>query len=358
MTPLSEELRTLIASDGPIPVDRFMALALGHPRHGYYMNRDPFGAAGDFITAPEISQVFGELIGVWAASAWDALGRPASVRLIELGPGRGTLMADLLRSANALPTFHAAISVHLVEMSAALASRQRQTLAGAVRPVSWHRDLSDIPEGPAILIANEFLDALPVRQFVMTERGWRERVIGASEGALAFGLAPDPVPAAVVPEGLRAALPGAVCEIRPACASLAGQLAARTGPLAGLFIDYGYTETAHGETLQAVKAHKFVDPLAEPGEADITAHVDFAALARDLRAMGLSTRSPVSQREFLFSLGIRERAEALARQNPASFERLRSGVERLIDPAPTGMGALFKAMVVTTSGLSMGPPAD
>ncbi|MGU9981783.1 class I SAM-dependent methyltransferase [Phreatobacter sp. HK31-P] len=358
MTPLGEELRTLIATDGPMPVDRFMALALGHPRHGYYMTRDPFGAAGDFVTAPEISQVFGELIGVWAAGAWNALGRPASAHLIELGPGRGTLMADLLRTARALPAFHDAIAVHLVEMSPALANRQRQALAATTRPVTWHRDLSDIPGGPAILVANEFLDALPVRQFVMTGRGWRERVIGVADGALAFGLAPDPVPPAILPEALREAPPGAVCEIRPACASLAEQLAARTAPLAGLFIDYGYTEPAHGETLQAVKAHRFSYPLAEPGEADITAHVDFAAFARDIGAAGLVAGPAVPQREFLFSLGIRERAEALARHNPDAFEPVRAGVERLIDPAPTGMGALFRAMVVTSEGLTIGAPAD
>ncbi len=355
MTPLGEELLALIASDGPIPVDRFMALALGHPRHGYYMTRDPLGAAGDFTTAPEISQVFGELIGVWAASAWEALGKPAEVRLIELGPGRGTLMADLLRAARALPDFHAALSVHLVEMSPALVDRQRQGLVAATRPISWHRDLAEVPPGPAIVIANEFLDALPVRQFVMTERGWRERVIGVSEGALAFGLAPDPVPPVVIPEPLRNAAHGAVCEVRPAFGSLAEGLAGRMAPLAGLFIDYGHTKAAHGETLQAVKAHRFVDPLAEPGEADITAHVDFATLAEDFRAAGLSARTVVTQREFLFSLGLRERAEALARQSPDAFERIRAGVERLIDPAPTGMGTLFKAMPVTSPGAGVLP---
>lgn len=349
MTPLGEELRTLIASDGPLPVDRYMALALGHPRHGYYMSRDPFGAAGDFVTAPEISQVFGELIGVWAAEAWNALGRPAVVRLIELGPGRGTLMADLLRATRALPAFHAAIAVHLVEMSPALASRQRQVLAGVARPITWHRDLADVPEGPAILIANEFLDALPVRQFVITERGWRERVIGMADGALAFGLAPDPVPPAVIPEGLRAAAPGAVCEVRPACASLAAQLAARTAPLAGLFIDYGHASSAHGETLQAVKAHRFVDPLAGPGEADITAHVDFEAFAKALAGAGLHPGPVASQRDMLFALGLASRSEALARANPARFDTIRAGIERLIDPAPTGMGHLFKMLPVASS---------
>jgi len=355
MTPLAEELAALIASDGPIPVDRFMALALGHPRHGYYMTRDPLGVAGDFTTAPEISQVFGELIGVWAAAAWEALGHPTEVRLVELGPGRGTLMADLLRAARALPSFHQAISVHLVEMSPALAARQRQVLSSATRPVSWHRDLGEVPPGPTIVIANEFLDALPVRQFVMAAHGWRERVIGIADGRLAFGLAPDPVPPAVIPEPLRSAAPGAVCEIRPGCASLAQQLAARTDPLAGIFIDYGHGTPAHGETLQAVKAHRFVDPLAEPGEADITAHVDFASLAADANAAGLSARPVVTQRELLFSLGLRERAEALARQSPDAFEQIRAGVERLIDPAATGMGTLFKAMTVTSPGMGLLP---
>lgn len=359
MTPLEAELRTLIASEGPLPVDRYMALALGHPRHGYYMGRDPFGAAGDFVTAPEISQVFGELIGVWAAEAWNALGRPETVRLIELGPGRGTLMADLLRAARTLPAFHAAIAVHLVEMSPALAGRQRQALAGAARPITWHRDLADVPEGPAILVANEFLDALPVRQFVMTERGWRERVIGVADGALAFGLAPDPVPPAAIPDVLRAASPGAVCEVRPACAGLAAQLAARTAPLAGLFIDYGHGASAHGETLQAVKAHRFVDPLAEPGEADITAHVDFAAFRSAMDGAGLVTAEPTPQRNLLFALGIQARAERLAKTDPASFDCLRSGVERLIEPEATGMGTLFKAVAcASTAAILDGLPVS
>lgn len=348
MTPLGTEIAGLIASDGPMPVSRYMALALGHPRHGYYMTRDPFGTDGDFTTAPEISQVFGELIGVWAAAVWDALGRPAEVRLVELGPGRGTLMADLVRAVRALPDFHAALDIHLVETSPVLAAQQTRTLAA-----TGHADLAAVPAGPTILIANEFLDALPVRQFVLTERGWRERVVGIAEGRLAFGLAPDPVSPALIPERLRQGPPGAAFELCPAFEALAGLLAGRAdaAPLAALFVDYGHAASAHGETLQAVKAHRFVDPLAEPGEADLTAHVDFEALARAARDARLEVSPVVAQRDFLFRLGLAERAEALARANPAAFEVVKAGVERLIDPSPTGMGALFKAVTLHSPGL-------
>ena len=345
MTALSEDLAALIASEGPIPVDRYMALALGHPRHGYYMTRDPFGTAGDFITAPEISQVFGELMGVWAASAWEAMGRPETVRLVEIGPGRGTLMADLLRMAKALPAFAAALDVHLVETSPVLVERQRQVLADAA---NWHRGLDTVPQGPTILIANEFLDALPIRQFIRSEAGWRERLVGIRDGALAFGLSRDPVPPGLVPEALRTASPGTLVEICPAFTSLAAALAARGAPLAALFIDYGHATSRGGETLQAVKAHRPVDPLAEPGEADLTAHVDFEAFTTAVREAGLAAGPAIPQRDLLFGLGLAARAERLASARPDAFETLRAGVERLIDPAPTGMGALFKAIAVAS----------
>jgi SAM-dependent MidA family methyltransferase len=352
-TPLDIEIAELIAAEGPIPVSRYMALCLGHPRHGYYMTRDPFGAGGDFTTAPEISQVFGELIGVWAAAVWEAMGQPNPVRLVELGPGRGTLMADLIRAAGALPGFRDALDIHLVETSPVLMEHQRKTLAAAGIAASWHESLDTVPAGATILVANEFLDALPIRQFVMTDKGWRERVVGLNGGRLAFGLAPDPVPPSLMPAPLRNAREGAVFETCPTFATLAEELAARTtdGPLAALFIDYGHTASAYGETLQAVKAHRFDDPLAEPGEADLTAHVDFAAFAQAAVAAGLSASEVVTQRDFLFRLGLVERAEALARANPAAFEAIRSGAERLVDPAPTGMGALFKAMAIHSHGL-------
>ena len=346
MTPLGEEIAALIAAEGPMPVSRFMQLALGHPRHGYYITRDPFGAGGDFVTAPEISQVFGELIGVWAAGAWQAMGRPNPVRLIELGPGRGTLIADLLRVAAQVPDFSAALDLHLVETSPALRERQRHALGS--RAAAWHDDLASVPAGPTILIANEFLDALPIRQFMMTAKGWRERVIGLDQGRLAFGLGPDPVPPVLLPP----AGPGAIFELCPAIPGLCAELAARA-PVAALFIDYGHARSGHGDTLQAVAAHRFTDPLAAPGEADITAHVDFEALVREARTAGLAAGAIVTQRDLLFRLGLVARAEALARANPQRFETLRAGVERLIDSAPTGMGQLFKALVLHTPGLSL-----
>lgn len=348
MTRLGAEIAALIATEGPMPLDRYMALCLGHPRHGYYMTRDPLGARGDFITAPEISQVFGELIGAWAAATFEAMGRPPRLRLIECGPGRGTLMQDLVRAARAAPDFRAAIDLHLVETSPVLIARQRAAMAAAGIDATWHADLATIPPGPTLLIANEFLDALPIRQFSMTDKGWRERVVGLVEGRLAFGLAPDPVPPALIPAGLRQAAPGATVEICPAFDSLAAALGMRreTGPLAALFIDYGHARSAHGETLQAVRAHGFVDPLAEPGEADLTAHVDFEALGRQAAGHGLATSSVLSQRDLLFRLGLQPRAEALAKANPAAFADLKAAIERLIDPAPTGMGSLFKALVI------------
>ncbi|WP_439574559.1 class I SAM-dependent methyltransferase [Phreatobacter sp.] len=353
-TPLGRELKDLIAAEGPIPVSRYMALCLGHPRHGYYRAREPFGAAGDFVTAPEISQVFGELIGAFAAATWQAMGQPSPLRLVELGPGRGTLMADLLRAARSMPDFAGALDIHLVETSPRLREHQREALHATGASASWHDDLETVPAGATILVANEFLDALPVRQLVMTERGWRERVVGLDAGgAFAFGLAPDPLPPALVPEPLRQAPAGSVFELCPAFSAIADALAARAaaGPLAALFIDYGHLASAHGETLQAVKAHAFADPLAEPGHADLTAHVDFAAFARTMTTAGLDVAPPLTQRDLLFRLGLAARAEALARANPAAFETIRSGVERLVDPAPAGMGALFKAVLVHSPGL-------
>jgi SAM-dependent MidA family methyltransferase len=353
MTPLETELRTLIATDGPIPVDRYMALALGHPRHGYYMTRDPLGAAGDFVTAPEISQIFGELIGIWVAATWQAMGRPAPVRLVELGPGRGTLMADILRSAESMAGLRAALDVHLVETSPYLDALQQERLGAAIP--TWHRSLASVPSGPTIVVANEFLDALPVRQFVMTERGWRERVIGIHEDRLAFGLAPDPVPPGMIPEPLRNGPPGSVAEICPAFDSLARDFGERAAahPIAALLIDYGHAVTQSGETLQAVKAHQFADVLETPGEADLTAHVDFAALARTGEAQGITASAIITQRDLLFRLGLQARAEALARSNPEAFPALKAAVERLIDPSPTGMGQMFKAIALSSGGFAL-----
>jgi NADH dehydrogenase [ubiquinone] 1 alpha subcomplex assembly factor 7 len=356
MTPLETELRRLIAVDGPLDVARYVALCLGHPLHGYYMARDPLGGAGDFVTAPEISQMFGELIGLWAAATWQAMGAPTSVLLVELGPGRGTLMADALRAANTVPEFRAALAVHLVETSPRLIARQRETLPGLDIPLVWHRDLAEVPAGPAIIIANEFFDALPVHQAVMVADGWHLRMVGLAEGRLAFMVSPDPMPGfeAVLPEALRPAPEGAIYEWRDdhVVLELARRLVRDGG--AALVIDYGHTKSAAGDTLQAVRGHRFADPLAEPGLADLTAHVDFAALARAAERAGARIHGPVTQGAFLHRLGIVERAERLkANATRPQAVGIGAALDRLV--AQDAMGDLFKVLAIADQKLETLP---
>ncbi len=352
--PLLPLLRDLILATGPIGLDRFMALALGHPVHGYYVTRDPLGAGGDFTTAPEISQMFGEMIGLWCAAVWQSLGAPAPLHLIELGPGRGTLMADLLRAAAVRPAFRAALEIHLVETSPVLRDRQAACLAASGFAPRWHDGPETLPEGPAIVLANEFFDALPVQHFILTERGWCERLIGLDPaGQLAFGLAAEPN----LHLTLRAPL-GATVEIGVAAQQVSGQIAARIAASGGaaLFIDYGHARPALGETLQAVRRHAFTDVLAAPGEADLTAHVDFAALRRAAETAGAIAHGPVEQGTFLHRLGIAARAAQLARRNPDQAPAVVAALQRLTarDAAGTpGMGALFKALALTRPD---GPP--
>ena len=351
---LLADIRDIILHDGPISVERYMALALTHPTKGYYTARDPFGAAGDFTTSPEISQMFGELIGLWAADLWERIGAPAQVRLIELGPGRGALMTDFLRAARVAPGFFAALDVHLVEASDKLSERQSEALASCGRPVSWHRIIDDIPPGPAIFIANEFFDALPVRHYVKTQEGWREKLIGLDdEGRLFFGLGSE-----VEPFLKADAEDGATLEINAAAQRVMSQVAARIVEQNGglLAFDYGYLQTAFGETLQAIRAHQFVDPLAEPGLADLTTHVDFAALSRAAHAVHAEVHGPVTQGGFLVDIGIVERAEALqTRANADQKMQIDAALGRLTDMTETGMGAMFKVLAVTQQGLGALP---
>lgn len=357
MNPLAQEIAELIRQEGPISISRYMALCLGHPRHGYYMKQDPFGADGDFTTAPEISQIFGELIGLWAATAWQAMGAPASIRLVELGPGRGTLMQDMLRAARALPGFRDALSVHLVETSPVLRERQRQTLAASDATPHWHDRIDQALEGPAIVIANEFLDALPLDQFIRTADGWRERLVGLDdEGRLAFGLSgePDALLAMTAPAGSLVEHPAAALE---AVTIVARHVATAGGT--GLFIDYGPARSGFGDTLQALKRHAFVDVLAEPGDADLTVHVDFARMAQAGLAAGAAAHGAVTQRDFLLALGLQQRFEALCRRaTPAQVETLAGGVGRLIEPGPTAMGELFKVLAVADPKLPLLPGFD
>ncbi len=357
MTALKAELIRLIAEEGPLPVSRFMALCLGHPRHGYYMTRDPFGAQGDFTTAPEISQMFGEMIGLWAAHLWQVMGRPARVALIEIGPGRGTLMADMLRATRVVSGFREALAVHLVETSPVLREIQAATLAGMAEPV-WHERVETALEGPAIIVANELLDALPLDQFVMTDQGWRERLVGLDgEGRLAFGLAA----AASDGVGPATAPPGAVLEQPLAALSLVSTVAshlARHGG-AALFIDYGSLQSGLGDTLQAMRRHAFVDPLEEPGEADLTVHVDFARIAQAALRAGAATHGPVRQADFLLALGLAERAQALsARATPEQAMSVGAAFDRLTERGETGMGDLFKVLAVSHPGLPPLPGFD
>lgn len=354
---LAQELAGLIRQEGPISVSRYMALCLGHPRHGYYMKQDPFGVEGDFTTAPEISQIFGELIGLWAASAWQMMGEPASIRLVELGPGRGTLMQDMLRAARALPGFRDAVSVHLVETSPVLRERQRATLAASGAAPRWHERIDQALEGPAIVVANEFLDALPLDQFVMTSAGWRERLVGLDdEGRLAFGLAAEPDASLSI-----AAAPDSVFE-HPAAALEAVAAVARhvaTEGGAGLFIDYGPARSGFGDTLQALKRHAFVAALAEPGDADLTVHVDFARMAQAALAAGAAAHGPATQRDFLLALGLGPRLEALSRRaTPQQAASLASGAQRLVETGPTAMGELFKVLAVADPNLPPLPGFD
>jgi SAM-dependent MidA family methyltransferase len=351
---LGAEIREIIAQEGPIPVERFMELALTHPTLGYYTTRNPFGVEGDFITAPEISQMFGELLGLWAAQVWSQIGAPETVRLVELGPGRGTLMADALRAARAAPEFFDAIHVELVEASDIQIEQQRQALEGCGRPVNWHRSVEEVPSGPAIFLANEFFDALPVRHYVNSPEGWRERLVGLDEdGALIFGLSGEVEPYIKVK-----AEDGAVLEISAAAQRLITRIAARivieNGAL--LAVDYGYDHTTLGETLQAVKAHEYVDPLAEPGEADLTTHVDFSALSRAARAANAQVLGPVGQGDFLREIGIVHRAEALKSQAaPDVAEQIDLALARLAGDGENEMGELFKVLAVTRRGVENVP---
>jgi SAM-dependent MidA family methyltransferase len=347
-TPLAGKLKRLIEAHGPVSLAEYMAHCLGDPEHGYYTTRDPFGAAGDFTTAPEVSQMFGEIVGAWLAHAWASCGAPSPVRLVELGPGRGTLMADLLRVMSRVPDLAGAAIIHLVETSPVLREAQQRALSG--HDVHWHASLAEVPPGALLLVANEFFDALPIRQFVRSEGVWRERAVGLIDGELAFGLGPGQLP-----EGPPAP-DGAIFEISPAAdgifAAIAHRIAEHGG--AALVIDYGHAMSGPGETLQAVRRHAFADPLDAPGEADLTAHVDFAALGRSARAAGAAVHGPMPQGDFLLSLGLLERAGRLgAAANEPERQAIRAAVERLANPDQ--MGTLFKVMALSRPGVSLPP---
>lgn len=354
---IADRLRDRIRQTGPMSIAAFMTEALFDPRDGYYATKDPIGAGADFITAPEISQMFGELMGLWAAQSWMDMGKPAAFQLVELGPGRGTMMADALRAARTVPGFMEAAQVVLIEASAALKAVQAQTLGPTGAQIRWVDRLESVPPGPAIVLGNEFLDCLPVRQAIRRGDDWHERMIGLdADAAFVFVLGPPlGADANLIPDRLRDAPEDSLVELRPGDRQVVDALAARFADAPGraLFIDYGPATSETGDTLQAVKAHKKVPPLEAPGTADLTARVDFESLAAAARATGLAVSGPVTQGDFLIGLGLEARAAALCQAAPDKRAVFARQVWRLTDPEQ--MGTLFKLVCLDADGLPAPP---
>ena len=355
LPPLGGEIRSLIKSAGPMPVARYMELCLTHPEHGYYITRDPLGREGDFITAPEVSQMFGELLGLWAAATWRAMGAPRSVRLIELGPGRGTMMADTLRAIRVVPTFYQALTVHLVEINQALREKQRQTLSGIKINAHWHESIDDVPDGPSLIFANEYFDALPINQAVRLPDGWHERVVDVNDkDQLIFKSARDPLPRfeTLLNAIVRAAPTGSIFEWRSPHEVM--KLARRLRQFGGaaLIIDYGHARSDAGDTFQAIARHSFADPLKNPGQSDLTAHVDFEALAQSAGDVEARIHGPIEQGVFLKRLGIETRAATLVSKASTQVAAdVTAALRRLVGTGRGGMGALFKVLGVSHPSL-------
>lgn len=354
-TPLASKLEELIrvGRDGALSVAEYMDACLQDEEHGYYRTKAAIGAKGDFVTAPEISQVFGELIGLWCVVVWQQMGSPAKFNLVELGPGRGTLMADALRAARAMPAFIAACDLHLVETNETLRRAQAEKLSGAARSMSWHTRLDRVPAHPSIVIGNEFLDTFPIEQYQLVGGKWRRRAVGLDEaGRLQFVTdlrethAPDVPAGDAPPEGTILEQPASdlALLLEHDLDRLAG-----AAPLAALFVDYGYAATGFGDSLQAVRLHKAEHPLTSPGEADITAHVDFEAFGKAARKAGFAVDAAVPQAYFLGALGILERARRLMSANPAKALDIETGAVRLM--AVPGMGDRFKAIGIRSAAL-------
>ena len=350
---LEERLVALIRAHGPITLADYMEDALFHPHDGYYTSQAPIGADGDFTTAPEISQIFGELIGAFLVDSWKAMGAPAAFNLIELGPGRGVMMADILRAAQLRPDFLKAAHIWLVETSGRLRHEQQRRLKNAGAPIDWADNFSKVPAGPALIIANEFLDCLPIRQFVRSGASWRERLVGLDENGdrLAFCVGQTPPPPSVALPDPAEAQEGDIFEIGETAEALVEEIARALAAHGGraLFIDYGHVHDGFGDTLQAVRRHAFWPPLVAPGKADLTAHVNFERLTRAAFAAGAAAHGPVSQGRFLERLGLSLRVERLAQAAPERADEIRLGAHRIASPG--AMGELFKAACICAPGL-------
>ena len=359
-TALARKIQALIRTQGPISVTDYFSLCLADPEHGYYRTRDPFGREGDFVTAPEVSQLFGEMLGVFLVHAWQKHGGPQGVRLVEIGPGRGTMMADMLRVVARLASdLFEDVTVHLVETSEKLRAVQRETLGTFADRITWHAGFDEIPPGFVLLAANELFDAIPIRQFVKGPSGFRERMVGldaADELIFAAGVAgidPD-----LLPENHRSMPQGTIFEVSPAREAVMAAICERLRDQGGtaLIIDYGHFATGFGDTLQAIRNHAFDPTLAHPGEADLTSHVDFQSLSATAIAFGAHVHGRLHQGDFLLGLGLAERASALGRSRDAAVQRqIVADVERLAGAGAGRMGELFKVLAVGSTPLALAP---
>ncbi|MFY9287527.1 MAG: SAM-dependent methyltransferase [Alphaproteobacteria bacterium] len=349
---LFPHIRQLIEKSGPISIASYMELALLHPEFGYYRNHDPLGQGGDFTTAPEISQMFGEMIGLWCADVWQQLGKPEKFVLLELGPGRGSLMRDALRATSKIPGFHQAVNLYLLESNATLQKMQQEKLAEHL-PI-YIEDLTELPALPLLVVANEFFDAMPIRQFEKNFQGWCERLVGLENERLGFTLWPlEPMLAQLIPSHMQDALPGTLYEVSLPSIAVVRNLAKHINRYGGaaLLIDYGFIEASGKSTLQAVSNHQFSSVLTRPGEVDLTAHVDFGALRHIALGQNVQVSGPVGQGAFLQALGIELRAMQLKqRATPKQAQDIDAALERLIHPDQ--MGSLFKVMAITSSPIS------
>ncbi len=359
-TALGEKIKAIIRANGPMSVSDFFSLCLADPEHGYYQTRDPFGREGDFVTAPEISQLFGEMIGIFMVHAWQRHGMPANPRLVEVGPGRGTMMADILRVvAKLAPPLYQGLGVHLVETSARLQSVQKDTLSSHAGRVEWHSSFDTVPAGFTLLAANELFDAIPIRQFIKTPDGFRERmVVLDAQDQVAFGTGPAGLDKALLPVDPNVVPDGTVFEIAPARQAVMTTLCERLKNSGGtaVIIDYGSMVTGFGDTLQAVLDHDYDPPFDHPGEADLTSHVDFQHLAEVAKACGLSINGCVRQGDFLYGLGLQQRVNVLSEgKDKALAALIQSAASRLADEGEGKMGELFKVLVVSSPSVDLLP---
>lgn len=352
MTALKDFLIKRIEATGPMTLASYMAECLMHPVHGYYQKERVFGSEGDFTTSPEISQMFGEMMGLWVADRWIKMGKPEALNLVELGPGRGTLMADLLRATAPVEDFQDAISVHFVETSKQLRARQAENVPTA----HWLDTLADVPEGPMLLVANEFFDALPIHQYEKRDGNWHERMVGTDAGELGFMLGPCGAQFALASDTLKASADGSILEVCPSALSVIGDISDRLNKYGGaaIIIDYGYRQSAVGDSFQAMQNHSYVDAFAEPGAADLTAHVNFDLLKSVALEKGIKAYGATTQGLFLMAIGLGARAQVLASAgDEAHQKRILEDLKRLT--APEQMGTLFKVLALQPHELAPPP---